>query len=122
MRSAERKRSRTFVYGLTCARCQNPVAVEDVDLAYPFPCSECSQVLEVTVWYRRVLGILSSIIAVGILYGLGIRGWLAFFLWPPASFLVLVPLTLAAKFLFPPKLEKHISGSDYSGPLGLGGA
>ncbi len=104
---------------VSCPECGYSVKLEDVRAAGSFPCAGCGQRLRVSLRYQRGMAAVNLALAFPLVYILIVKvTWWAIVMWVPISFLIGIPLTVLAKYVAPPRLERDVS--NYSGPLGLG--
>jgi hypothetical protein len=69
-----------------------------------FRCIQCQVPLYVSPTYSRVLGLLSNLSSLALLWGLGIRDLRLFIFFLPLAFFIMTLMVRIAPFLVPPQL------------------
>jgi uncharacterized paraquat-inducible protein A len=108
---------KTYSHRTLCPGCKGPVSLEEIRVAGTFRCPDCGQLLRVTTRYQRGFALVNIFLALLIVVLLTREMWWAFCLFIPIAVVVMMPMTVIAKFVVPPRLER--GASTYSGSLGL---
>jgi uncharacterized protein (DUF983 family) len=95
---------------LRCPRCFGPMPVSTKSLRRGNKCAQCGSELRMSEIYARVLGVVSMVLGVSLLWAIHVRDLTLSFWAVPMWFVVLSVLVRIAPHVIPPRLELHDSG------------
>jgi hypothetical protein len=91
--------------GVRCPQCGRRMPLSKLIFRENFRCIRCHVPLHVSVAYSRVLVVLSAVVSLALLWGVGIRNLWLFVLLLPLGFLILTLMVRAAPFVVSPRLN-----------------